>query len=73
MASTKIVESKKKLKTGLKLLVGSGLLALLGGGAWLIYIQNSGKSSSAIALPMTTAKHGTKIKSTVIKKCWHTN
>ncbi len=55
MASTKIVESKKKLKTGLKLLLGSGLLALVGGGSWLIYIQNSGKSSSGIAVPMTTA------------------
>jgi HlyD family secretion protein len=55
MASTKIVESKKKLKSGLKLLLVSGLLTLLGGGGWLIYIQNSGKSSSGIALPMTTA------------------
>jgi HlyD family secretion protein len=55
MASTKIVESKKKLKTGLKFLLGSGLLALLGAGGWLIYIQTGGKSSSGIALPMITA------------------
>jgi HlyD family secretion protein len=55
MASTKIVESKKKLKIGLKFLLGSGLLALLGAGGWLIYIQTLGKSSSGIALPMITA------------------
>lgn len=55
MASTETVKSKKRLKTGLKLFLGSGLLALLGGGAWWFYILNSGKSSNAVALPIMTA------------------
>lgn len=55
MASTQIVKSKKRLQTGLKLLLSSGLLALLGGGGWWFYIQNSGKSSNAVALPIMTA------------------
>ncbi|MBW4601404.1 MAG: efflux RND transporter periplasmic adaptor subunit [Calothrix sp. FI2-JRJ7] len=55
MASTQIVKSKKRLKIGLKLLLGSGLLALLGGSGWWFYIQNSGKSSNAVALPIMTA------------------
>jgi HlyD family secretion protein len=55
MAPTEIVKGKNKLKTGLKFILGSGLLALLGGGAWWFYIQNIGKSSDAVALPMMTA------------------
>lgn len=51
-------KSKNPLKTGILALAWSGILALLGAGGWLIYIQNFNKSTEAVAMPIITVEQG---------------
>jgi HlyD family secretion protein len=56
MDSTQIAEKrKKKLKAGMKWLILSGFVSLLGTGGWFIYLRNFHQSSPISAVQITTA------------------
>jgi HlyD family secretion protein len=57
MDSTQIAQkSKKKLKAGMKWLILSGFVSLLGTCGWFIYLRNFQQSSPALAVQIATAK-----------------
>lgn len=50
------VESKKRFKIGIKWLICSAILTLMGAGGWLFFLSNQNQSSSAVALPVVPVK-----------------
>ena len=54
----KSVEGKKRLKIGIKWLICSAILALMGAGGWLFFLSNQNQSNSAVALPVSPVKQG---------------
>lgn len=53
-----LVESKKRFKIGIKWLIWSTILTLLGVGGWLFFLRDRNQSSSAVALPVVPVKQG---------------
>jgi HlyD family secretion protein len=51
-----VEKSKTKFKTGVKWLVWSGIIALVGVGGWFLYIRNFNKSSEFVAVPIVPVK-----------------
>ena len=52
------VEGKKRLKIGIKWLICSTILTVMGFGGWLFFLSNQNQSSSAVALPVVPVKQG---------------
>ncbi|MEM7712593.1 MAG: HlyD family efflux transporter periplasmic adaptor subunit [Cyanobacteria bacterium P01_A01_bin.68] len=54
----KSVEGKKRFKVGIKWLICSAILTVMGAGGWLFFLSNQNQSSSAVALPVVPVKQG---------------
>jgi len=52
------VEGKKRFGGGIKWLICSAILTLMGAGGWLFFLSNQNQSNSAIALPVVPVKQG---------------
>ncbi len=50
------VEGKKRFKIGIKWLICSCILTLMGAGGWLFFLSNQNQSSSPVALPVVPVK-----------------
>jgi HlyD family secretion protein len=52
------LQGKKKFNTGVPWLVGSGILALVSAGGWLVYAQSVNRSTAAVPVRLVTVKRG---------------
>ncbi len=56
MDFAEILKKVQKYQPGIKWIVGSGIIALLGAGGWLFYIQNFSQSSKAIPVSLVSVE-----------------
>ncbi|MGB3640064.1 MAG: efflux RND transporter periplasmic adaptor subunit [Rivularia sp. (in: cyanobacteria)] len=52
------VEGKKRFKIGIKWLICSPILTVIGAGGWLFFLSNQNQSSSVVALPVVPVEQG---------------